>query len=153
MIKSLRIKLVYDSSLHPTQCHALYKRSTNVYGVTTIRHMALFKAITWASLSQLQRLCDCYSLCPWYSSWLLMSWFLFTLQMKLVHHRVFLIPTWKQCLLPESLIIVLPVKAPTQYLSLSEMISVISFFSFPSLNGLHRWIFLSHPRLYLSYLE
>ena len=53
--------------LHPTQCHVLYKCSTNVYGVTIIRHMALFKAIKWASLSQLQRLCDCYSLCLWYS--------------------------------------------------------------------------------------
>ena len=86
-------------------------------------------------------------------SWLLKSSFLVILWMKLVHHWVFLVPVWKQCLLPESLIIMSPVKAPTQYPSLSEMILVISFFSFPNLNGLHRWIFLSHPLLHLSYLE
>lgn len=44
-------------------------------------------------------------------------------------------------------------EAPTQYPSLSEMILVISLFSFPNLNGLHRRIFLSHPLLHLSYLE
>lgn len=73
MIKSLRIKLLYDSSLHPARCHVLHKCLTNVCCVTTIRHMTFFKAIKWASLSQLQRLCNWCSLCLWYffpdSSW------------------------------------------------------------------------------------